>query len=460
MRHAAMLWGNVKAVGQNSSQPIQVTGLTLLSTGWTLVSGLYEYDLANVNITAGSIVEVVPSRHDIATVQAAQIMPEADVTAGYVKLYSKNAPAADIDITINIHTGLSTTPAKGFFVATAADGIDGEDGIDGDSSYVYIAYASDDTGTDFTTTFDPALDYIAILATDTEIPSPAVGDFAGLWKNLGGSGSEYSWNVNSSQQIIGYLTEPANIAVNVDGTGSVSESVAAGDVVVTAINANGETTPADVPAFDVLTDSTQAVISWDDVDGATAYRVYDAATGNYTETTSLNIDYLTFSPATAGSVPTENTAAIYQTPTEIENGDTVDIVGEGIDVETKEDEGDGTRKEVKLIKQQSDWDEEDTNSPNFIKGKPTISPGVDNFIDLTDTPSVYTGQAGKIPIVNATEDGLIFVDICTILNVCSSGGSVTEEIELEQEAQESVCKVPYIANDGISFKLGDFVRGF
>jgi len=362
------------------------------------------------------------------------------------------------------------------------DGEDGEDGIDGDSAYVYIAYASDDSGTDFTTTFDPALDYIAILATYTEIPSPAVGDFAGLWKNLGGSGSEYSWNVNSSQQIIGYLTEPANIAVNVDGTGSVSESVAAGDVVVTAINANGETTPADVPAFDVLTDSTQAVISWDDVDGATAYRVYDAATGNYTETTSLNIDYLTFSPATAGSVPTENTAAIYQTPTEIENGDTVDIVGEGIDVETKVDEGDSTKKIVSLKKQQSDWDEEDTESPNyiankptvsgdenvqsdwnqtdteaddFIKNKPTISPGVDNFIDLTDTPSVYTGQAGKIPIVNATEDGLEFVSICDLIINCTIVQQIINVIEEEhnlffQTVNFGLLYNRYAAQDNIS----------
>jgi len=183
----AMVFGNVRRsriIG--GPPPIQVTGKVLTFSGWSLVGDFYEYSLYDSKITAGSIVEVVPSRYDIAIVQAAQIMPEADVTAGYVKLYSKNAPAADIDITINIHTGLSTTPAKGFFVATAADGIDGEDGIDGDSSYVYIAYASDDAGTDFTMTFDPALDYIAILATDTEIASPAVGDFAGLWKNYKG----------------------------------------------------------------------------------------------------------------------------------------------------------------------------------------------------------------------------------------------------------------------------------
>jgi hypothetical protein len=61
-------------------------------------------------------------------------------------------------------------------------GLAGPQGNPGDNAYVYIAYASDVSGTDFTTIFDATLPYIAILATDTAIPSPAVGDFAGLWK--------------------------------------------------------------------------------------------------------------------------------------------------------------------------------------------------------------------------------------------------------------------------------------
>lgn len=61
-----------------------------------------------------------------------------------------------------------------------------EDGVDGANAFVYIAYASADDGTDFTTTFNASLDYIAILPTDTEIAAPAVGDFAGLWFNYKG----------------------------------------------------------------------------------------------------------------------------------------------------------------------------------------------------------------------------------------------------------------------------------
>lgn len=66
-------------------------------------------------------------------------------------------------------------------------GAPGTPGTNGASAFVYIAYASDDTGTGFTLTFDPALNYIAIKATTTEIVTPVVGDFTGLWKNYKGA---------------------------------------------------------------------------------------------------------------------------------------------------------------------------------------------------------------------------------------------------------------------------------
>ena len=63
-----------------------------------------------------------------------------------------------------------------------------ESGTQGQSAYVYIAYASDDIGTDFTMTFNAILDYIAILSTTVAIPLPTAANFIGLWKNYGGSG--------------------------------------------------------------------------------------------------------------------------------------------------------------------------------------------------------------------------------------------------------------------------------
>lgn len=55
------------------------------------------------------------------------------------------------------------------------------------AAYVYIAYASDASGTGFTTTFNSSLDYIAVKATTSPIASPSASDFTGLWKNYKGT---------------------------------------------------------------------------------------------------------------------------------------------------------------------------------------------------------------------------------------------------------------------------------
>ena len=82
---------------------VQVGSLTLSSGSWSLVSGLYEYNLSNANILATSVVDVIPDNADIEVVQTAQIYPKTVSSAGSVKLYAKNAPAGNIGVTINIY---------------------------------------------------------------------------------------------------------------------------------------------------------------------------------------------------------------------------------------------------------------------------------------------------------------------------------------------------------------------
>lgn len=55
-----------------------------------------------------------------------------------------------------------------------------------DSSYTYIAYASSSNGDNFSLSFNPSLDYIAIKTTTKPIADPQATDFAGLWKNYKG----------------------------------------------------------------------------------------------------------------------------------------------------------------------------------------------------------------------------------------------------------------------------------
>ena len=94
--------GNLDVNSTKLDKIVQVTGQVLSSGSWVLVSGLYEYDYANINITATSIVDVIPDNTTIDIVVAAEILPKTLATLGTVKFYSKNLPAADIDVTINI----------------------------------------------------------------------------------------------------------------------------------------------------------------------------------------------------------------------------------------------------------------------------------------------------------------------------------------------------------------------
>lgn len=75
----------------------------------------------------------------------------------------------------------------------------GTDGTNGHNAYVYKAYASDTSGTDFTLTFNPALQYHADIVTDTEIPSPSASDFTGLWyKAIGNDGVDGTNGTNGT----------------------------------------------------------------------------------------------------------------------------------------------------------------------------------------------------------------------------------------------------------------------
>jgi hypothetical protein len=101
----------------------------------------------------------------------------------------------------------------------------GEPGDDGDNAYVYIAFASDDSGTDFTTTFDADLDYIAVKSTTAAIETPAASDFSGLWKNYKGQAGNDGADGNDGD-------DGADGADGADGWTPVEANVTDGDRVV------------------------------------------------------------------------------------------------------------------------------------------------------------------------------------------------------------------------------------
>ena len=117
-----------------------------------------------------------------ARARASSAADTADFMEGLVVSYSGTTLIINVD-----RVGGSGTDADWNINLAGDVGATGAAGADGDNAYVYIAYASDASGTDFTLVFNAALNYIAVLNSTVEIPSPVVGDFAGLWKNYKGA---------------------------------------------------------------------------------------------------------------------------------------------------------------------------------------------------------------------------------------------------------------------------------
>lgn len=80
----------------------QVTGKTVATGAWSLVSGVYEASISDAAILSTSIVNVIPNNADAATIRTAGLLPRTDSSAGAVKIYSTSAPAATITVTLNI----------------------------------------------------------------------------------------------------------------------------------------------------------------------------------------------------------------------------------------------------------------------------------------------------------------------------------------------------------------------
>ncbi|MEX0650269.1 MAG: hypothetical protein WD200_04660 [Candidatus Andersenbacteria bacterium] len=122
---------------------------------------------------------------------------------GYIRLFKENDPSVFylyelttvteqpggedeteyVKLTVSYVAGAGTLSNSDSIVFSFSPA--GERGSNGAAAYLYVAYASDTNGSDFTLTFDADLDYIAILPSDTLIEEPEASDFTGLWKLYG-----------------------------------------------------------------------------------------------------------------------------------------------------------------------------------------------------------------------------------------------------------------------------------
>lgn len=101
-----------------------------------------------------------------------------------------------------ISSPLASMFAGKWFQYLGDDGADGTDGVDGDDgldAYVYVAYASDASGTAFNMTPSDSLKYRAEIHVSAPIASPGLSDFSGAtWvKYIGNDGQNLVSSVNS-----------------------------------------------------------------------------------------------------------------------------------------------------------------------------------------------------------------------------------------------------------------------
>jgi hypothetical protein len=100
--------------------------------------------------------------------------------------------------------------------------VTGPAGADGDNAYLYIAYAHNNLGSEFTTTFDPTKNWIGIITSTTPL-TPTVDDFSGKWFNYkgatGATGATGPQGPPGLQGLPGF-TGPAGLngADGIDGT--------------------------------------------------------------------------------------------------------------------------------------------------------------------------------------------------------------------------------------------------
>lgn len=110
--------------------------------------------------------------------------------AKYYYVYIKGSQVDGTAEWIVSETEIGTLDVEGYYmfewgaVLGIRDGVrysQNQYGINQVSAYVYIAYGSSIEGADFTLVNDPALRFMAIKSSATEIETPVVTDFNGLW---------------------------------------------------------------------------------------------------------------------------------------------------------------------------------------------------------------------------------------------------------------------------------------
>lgn len=141
--------------------------------------------------------------------------------AKYYYVYIKGSQADGTAEWVVSETEIGTLDIDGYYmfewgaVLGIRDGVrysQNQYGINQVSAYVYIAYGSSIEGADFTLVNDPALRFMAIKSSATEIETPVVTDFEGLWfERIPEGGGTQVNGLGMSETVLGDMGVPSTI---------------------------------------------------------------------------------------------------------------------------------------------------------------------------------------------------------------------------------------------------------
>lgn len=90
-------------LSNKADKTIQTNTVSIPTTSWVLIEGIYEAEISNVGITAQKFVDIIPSLESIDIIKTAEVYPFTISLEGKVKVYSKNLPTNAIVVTLNIY---------------------------------------------------------------------------------------------------------------------------------------------------------------------------------------------------------------------------------------------------------------------------------------------------------------------------------------------------------------------
>jgi hypothetical protein len=175
-------------------------------------------------------------------------------------------------------------------------------------NYTYVAYASDSSGSDFSTTYNSSVhSYIAVLTSDDSIANPIATDFLGKWAAINDASVITSIQSSISTHTSSIATNTSNIATNTSAISALESRVSSGETIISTNTSSIDflnNDKAEVNA-DNIVPATHAAAWWEKLNYWNSNTVtinVSSGSGNQTINNSTSVVFITNNPSGGGDI--------------------------------------------------------------------------------------------------------------------------------------------------------------